>query len=127
MENDLKSLAKLNHANPITETPPLSNLPVKSVFEKHNPLYITQIIDSEYKNIPKDISMVLNKTVTLKKSETELTKSENKAPSNERFSKNFTEQDSILMVNNQLSLKQNLTTLRMETYKNKVSRLELLR
>jgi hypothetical protein len=63
MENEVKSLAKLNHTYPITEAHPLSNLPAKSVFEKLNPLYVTLIINSEYKNIPKDINMILNKTM----------------------------------------------------------------
>jgi len=50
-----------------------------------------------------------------------------KTPSNTRLFMDYTEEESMILANNQSLLRQDYTTLRQESYKTKVSRLEMLR
>lgn len=90
-------------------------------------LNTTQTLDKEYKKIPKDISMALNNTVMIKRNVSLNDSGVSKFTTTTKVLGDYTEQESMILMSNQQTLNQQFTTLRKESYKTKVTRLEMLR
>ena len=90
-------------------------------------LNTSQTLDSEYKKIPKDISMALNNSVLIKRNVSLNDSGISKLTTTTKVLGDYSEQESMILLNNQQTLNQQFTTLRKESYKTKVTRLEMLR
>ena len=128
MEKDIKSLKWWNSKNPVTENQPNNTSMVWATLGKKSFVPNTsQILDDEYKRIPKDISIVLNNSVLHKRNASVNDISVSKLPPKSRNTRCQIDENSVIIIGNQNTSKQQFTTLRKESYKGNVSRLEMMR